>query len=253
MLMIKLKMGLRLLSEKNIYTEQKISIGFGALVNDHIRLNMVLRESEIDGKMYFIKDPSTATSGLNRLIDLMKNSGNDVAVLTHQDMFFRQGWIETVKDRLNKLPDNWIVAGIIGKDKKGFICGKFHDMRMPLFFNSDHKFPVEASCFDECCILINLKSEFRFDEGLDGFDLYGTLAVLQAEEMGGSAWIIDAFAEHYCMRTFPWIPGEDFYSRLDWIKKRFPNIKHIRSTALGNDGNIFNPGVSIQQGKELIK
>lgn len=228
--------------KQNIDPKAKMTLGFGALINDPVRLGMVLVQSEIDGKIYFIKEPSSATSGLNRLLDLMQSSGFDMAILAHQDMFFRQGWIETIKEQLGRLPDSWIVAGIIGKDIKGNICGKLHDMRMPSFFNSSHTFPVEASCFDECCILVNLKSQFRFDERLQGFDLYGTLAVLQAEEMGGTAWIIDAFAEHYCMRPFPWHPADDFYKNLEWLKQRFPHARRVDSTVLGIYGNVFNPG-----------
>jgi radical SAM superfamily enzyme YgiQ (UPF0313 family) len=221
--------------------KNETSIGFGALVNDPVRLDMVLRQSEIDGKMYFIKEPALATSGLNKLLDLMQNSSIEVAILAHQDMFFRQGWIDMVKEQLEKLPENWVVAGIIGKDKNGNVCGRLHDMRMPYAFDSDHTFPAEASCFDECCIIVNLKSKFRFDEQLSGFHLYGTLAALQAEEMGGTAWIIDAFAEHYCMRPFPWHPGDDFYKNLDWIKHRFPKAARIDSTVLISCGKVFNP------------
>jgi len=227
-----------------IRPESKITMGFGSLVNDPVRLNMVLRQSEIDGKMYYITKPSSATSGLNKLLDLIQGSGFDVAVLAHQDMFFRQGWIETVKEQLEQLPDNWIIAGIIGKDKKGNVCGRLHDMRMPLLFDSDHTFPVEASCVDECCILVNLKSRFRFDEQLTGFHLYGTLGVLQAWKMGGTAWIIDAFAEHYCMRSFPWHPENYFYENLNWIKQQFSNAARIDSTALSFYGEVFNPGES---------
>uniref|UniRef100_A0A6M3ISP9 Putative radical SAM superfamily protein n=1 Tax=viral metagenome TaxID=1070528 RepID=A0A6M3ISP9_9ZZZZ len=232
----------------------KITIGFGALVNDPYRLDMVLRQSELEGDIFFIKEPTSATLGLNKLLDLIQGNGFGIAALVHQDMFFQNGWIETVKSQLVQLPDNWVVAGIIGKDKDGTMCGRLHDMRMPLLFNSDHAFPVRVSCFDECVIFVNLKSGFRFDEQLDGFDLYGTLAVLQAEEMGGSAWIIDAFAEHYCMRKFPWKPGDDFKRRVEWLSQRFPNAEQINSTAFGLYGFLrenLNPEVN-SQGKEEV-
>jgi hypothetical protein len=229
----------------------EIAMGFGALVNDPLRLDMVLKQSQLKGSIHFIKLPSSATSGLNKLLDIMQEAGIDVAALVHQDMYFRHGWVETVKAQLKLLPDNWIVAGIIGKDMKGEICGRLHDMRMPLLFNAPHTFPVEASCFDECCIFVNLKSRFRFDTRLTGYDLYGTLAVLQAEEMGGSAWIIDAFAEHYCLRPFPWKAGEDFYKRVDWLKQRFPNARRVDSTVAGVYDDILNfEGTISQQRKE---
>jgi len=214
-------------------TEDKIA--FGVMVNDLQRLDMCLKQSEIKGDMHFIKTPESATKGLNKLLNIIDAEGSDIAVLTHQDMFYRHGWIEQVQNQLAKLPDNWIVAGIIGKDNQGIICGKFHDMRIPLLFNTTHihEFPHPACCFDECCIIVNMKSGFRFDETMDGFDLYGTLAVIQAYEMGGTAWIIDAFAEHYCMRQFTWAPDETFKKNYKWLHDRFNEIGRVDSTAIG--------------------
>ncbi len=216
-----------------------IKVSFGTLVNDICRLDMVLRQSEIEGKMHTIKCPSSATFGLNKLLSIMEGEGADVAVLTHQDMFYRRGWLDRVKEQIKLLPDSWIVAGIIGKDMEGDVKGRFHDMRIPLLFNGD-PLPCEASCFDECCIIVNLKKGFRFDERLDGFDLYGTLCVLQAQEMGGTAWILDAFAEHYCLRPFTWYPDKAFEARFKWIHKRFPNAKRIDSTVLGVEREKLN-------------
>lgn len=216
--------------------KEPLKISFGALVNDPQRLNMVLRQSEFpsDTICHIIHNPDTATRGLNRLLDMIQGEGADVAVLCHQDMFFRSGWLDQVKEKLAELPESWTVAGVIGKDMAGNICGRAHDMRVPGHFDTTdiHTFPVEASCFDECVIIVNMSKEFRFDEGLDGFDLYGTLCVLQTQKMGGSAWIIDAFCEHYCMRPFTWYPDEDFSRRFQWIHGRFPDAQRIDSTVL---------------------
>jgi hypothetical protein len=211
-------------------------ISFGVMTNDMLRLDMVLRQSEIKGRMHFVTNPESATKGLNKLLGVMEKDGADIAVLCHQDMYFRQGWIDQVKSQLSLLPESWIVAGVIGKDLEGLICGKFHDMRIPLHFNTSHihDFPHPSCCFDECCIIVNLRKGFRFDEGFDGFDLYGTLCVLQAWEMGGTAWVIDAFAEHYCMRPFSWVPDELFISNYKRLWERFNAIGgRIDSTAIG--------------------
>jgi hypothetical protein len=163
----------------------------------------------------------------------LEAEGNDIAILSHQDMFYRNGWLDLVKEKIAELPESWIVAGIIGKDMEGKICGKFHDMRIPLLFSTSHNFPEPASCFDECCIIVNLKKGFRFDEAMPGFDLYGTLCVLQAKEMGGTAWMIDAFAEHYCMRSFSWFPDDKFQACFKWLYERFPKADRIDTTVLG--------------------
>jgi len=209
-----------------------IKFSFGVLVNDLARLDMVFRQSAIEGEAHIITRPTSATSGLNKLLSIMEEEGADVAILAHQDMYFRQGWLDQVQDQITKLPDSWIVAGIIGKNMNGEIKGHFQDMRIPLHFDGSD-LPCAASCFDECCILVNLKKGFRFDEDLKGFDLYGTMAVCQAWEMGGSAWLIDAFAEHYCMRPFTWIPDHVFSESFKWLHKRFPDAPRIDTTVLG--------------------
>jgi hypothetical protein len=219
--------------EPGRWTKYKIFIG--AMINDMMRLDMCLKQSDLPGSLNVIINPDKATAAMNKLLDLADYKGAEIAVLVHQDMYFRNGWLQQAEEQLAMLPPDWIVAGIIGKDLEGNICGKFHDMRIaPVFNTSDiHTFPQAASCFDECCIIVNLKSGFRFDERLDGFDLYGTLAVLQAREMGGTAWIIDAFAEHYCLRPFTWFPDKDFQARFKWLHKRFPNALKIDTTVLG--------------------
>lgn len=204
---------------------KKIKVSFGCLVNDAYRFNTVLKKSDLPGNVHVFVNPESATKGLNQLLDKMDVEGADIAILTHQDMYYRNGWLQKAKEQLSLLPESWIVAGIIGKDMEGRICGKLHDMRIVDIINTSavHTFPQEAACFDECCLIINLKTGFRFDESLDGFDLYGTLAVLQAWEMGGTAWVIDAFAEHYCMRPFTWFPDDVFKERYKKLYDRYSN------------------------------
>jgi hypothetical protein len=215
----------------------KAKISFGCMVNDPLRLDMVLKQSCLDPAIpcHIISNPVSATKGLNKLLNIIEAEGADIAILTHQDMHYRQGWIEQVREQLSLLPDNWIVAGIIGKDLDGLVCGKFHDMRIPLHFNTSHlhDFPHPASCFDECTIIVNMKSGFRFDESMEGFDLYGTLCVLQTWELGGTAWILDAFAEHYCMRPFTWCPDDLFLKNFKWLYERFETATRLDSTAIG--------------------
>ena len=214
-----------------------MKLAFGVMVNDLLRLDMCLRQSAIDPAIscHYIKEPESATKGLNRLLKIIESEGCDVAVLTHQDMYYRQGWTGQVESQLEKLPDSWVVAGVIGKDMRGRICGKFQDMRIPLKFDTSkiHEFPHPACCFDECCIIVNLKKKFRFDERLDGFDLYGTMCCLQAQAAGGTSWVIDAFAEHYCMRPFTWFPDERYCDRFKWIYDQFPKASRVDSTAIG--------------------
>jgi hypothetical protein len=227
----------KFITPRNYVPPKDLKVSFGVISNDAYRLNTVFCKSDLPGELHYYMKPESATKGLNVLLDEIEKEGADVAVLAHHDMYFRNGWLQKVKSQLAKLPDNWVCAGIIGKDMVGRMCGKFHDMRMVDVLNTSsvHEFPQEACCFDECVIIINMKKGFRFDETLDGFDLYGTLCVLQTWEMGGTAWVIDAFAEHYCMRPFSWFPDDDFKRRYKWLYDRYKEkFENIDSTVFVN-------------------
>ncbi len=212
-------------------------ISMGVMVNDPLRLDMVLKQSQIPKgiRCHTLENPESATKGINLLLGKCEADGADIAIIAHQDMYFRRGWIEQVESQLSRLPESWVVAGIIGKDADGIICGKFHDMRIPLDFDTSdiHQFPCPAVCFDEAVIIFNLKKGFRFDESMTGFDLYGTLCVLQTWEMGGTAWVIDAPAEHYCMRPFSWHPDQLFIGNYKMLHDRYSRRWTVDSTALG--------------------
>ncbi len=209
-------------------------IAFGCMFNDVKRLDLILRNSSIgEYQCYTIFDPESATKGLNVLLNTIEKNGASIGILTHQDMYYRQNWVEEVKAQIALLPEDWVIAGIVGKDEQGVLCGKFHDMSSPLWIVSEHEFPVKCSCIDECTIIVNMKSGFRFEEELEGFDLYGTYACLRANELG-SAWIIDAWAEHYCTRFFgDWEPGVTFKKMWKWMYDRFPG-QRLESTVLLN-------------------
>lgn len=196
---------------------------FGCLINDVYRFNTVFKKSDLPGEVEYIVNPESATKGINTLLDVIENKGSKIAIIAHQDMHLRNGWLELVREQLAALPDSWVVAGIVGKDLQGRICGNIHDMRMVDHVNTTntHVFPQSAASFDECVLIFNMEKGLRFDESLDGFDLYGTLCVLQTWEMEGTAWIIDAFAEHYCMRSFGWAPDETFKKRYKMLYDRF--------------------------------
>ena len=214
---------------------EKSKVSFGVMVNDPVRLDMVFGQSQLEGQAHIVKEPDSATKGLNGLLDIMEAEGAEIGVLCHQDMYFRSGWVSQLQKQIKLLPESWIVCGIIGKDMSGNICGKFHDMRMPLQFDTSnlHTFPHPACCFDECVIIVNMKKKFRFDESLEGFDLYGTLCVLQAWAQGGTAWVVDAWCEHFTLRNFQWFPQVKFQERFKALYDKYHHLGRVDTTVIG--------------------
>lgn len=222
---------------------------FGVMINDVQRFNTVLKKSDLPGEVNYVMNPESATKGLNQLLETMEDKGTDIAILAHQDMYFRQGWLARVRNQLATLPESWTIAGIIGKDMQGRICGNLHDMRIVDHINTTkvlddktgdliHSFPEPAASFDECVLIVNMKKGFRFDEILDGFDMYGTLCCLQAWEKDETTWIIDAFAEHYCTRSFDWFPDDDFKIRYKMLYDRWNEKFVIDSTVFASKSDM---------------
>lgn len=218
--------------------EIKLKVSFGVMINDPLRFDQVFKRSQVEGKLNYIKNPESATKGLNFLLEMAEKDESDVCVLCHQDVYLRNGWVDQLREQIKMLPDSWVCAGIVGKDYQGRICGKFHDMRIPDYFDTSdiHSFPLPACCFDEAVIIINMKKGFRFDTSYEGFDLYGTQVVLKSIQMGGTAWCLGIYTEHFCLRDFGWVPDDLFIENYKRLYDMFEEVrKQVRldSTAIG--------------------
>lgn len=215
---------------------QKLKIMVGCLYNDLRVLDITLKKSRLDNVPIFAKyNPESATSGLNKALDIIEKEGGDIAVLAHQDIYFPVGWQKQFTEQISTLPDSWIVAGVWGIDTVGALCGAIYDRRVPGLQGTNHKFPVKAIALDECCFFVNVKSGFRFDEGLKGFHLYGTYAALRAQESTGTAWILDCPPEHFSQRSRVWVPDDDYKKGCEWLEERFPT-QEIYSTVMEANG-----------------
>jgi hypothetical protein len=203
---------------------EKLEIAVGCTYDDIRMIESIVKQSDLGGMVVFAKyKPESATKGLNEVLGNIEKEAADIAILTHQDMFFPVGWMERFAEKISQLPDSWIVAGVWGIDKEQRHCGAIYDRRKPGITASQHDFPVEVIALDECCLVVNMKSGFRFDEGLEGFHLYGIYAALRAQEMGGTVWVIDCPPEHYTRRTYCWKPDGAFEKVWEWLKQRFPD------------------------------
>lgn len=202
-----------------------MKIGYGCISNDEKILQRVLGVSEPQGHpVRVIMNPPSATIGLNQLLDEMKDC--DAVVLLHQDVWLPAGFVENLPRKLSELPEGWVVAGCYGIATDGDYCGHIHDRRVPRALRTHHPLPQPALSLDECCLVVNLHSGYRFPRDLKGFDLYGTWCCLDAvTAVGGSAWIIDCPIEHYATRPIEWQPGAGFFQKWQDLHMAFPGAK----------------------------
>lgn len=186
-----------------------------------------LMTSRIDGNLEFIMNSRSATEGMNKL--LKKCSKVDVVAIVHQDVILPFDWVGKTKQLLNDLPADWGVAGIWGArlvDGRQDPIGRIADTRLSKLSPDGHVWKGQMPCIidslDEVCLIFNMETEFRFEERLEGFDLYGTYACLRMREMGYEAYVIDNAVMHNTSRPMKWTPDEKFLKSWEWLKKRFP-------------------------------
>jgi hypothetical protein len=199
-----------------------MNIFIGTVYNNERILQQVLLASRLDGYVVHGVTADTATEGCNKLLKTAKEKNADVALITHQDMYYPDGWIKELQWKLAKLPDSWVVAGFFGMDEDGNECGKIHDRRIPKPLIRNLPLPRQVISIDACAMVFNMKKDFTF-QLMEGWDLHDTYACLRAREMGGTAWVVDCMPEHYCTRSVNWKPDENFLKVWEWLKFRFPN------------------------------
>jgi hypothetical protein len=208
-----------------------MKIYYGTVTNNPWPLMHILSRSAVESHIHTIQNAKCATDGLNLLLDGAEIEKADIAVLCHHDMYFKPGWSKRLGEKISELPTDWIIAGLYGINEHGEHCGNIHDRRVPFPLHTAHSFPQKAISIDACVMIFNVGKDFRFEQ-INGFDLYDTYACLRAKEMGGSAWIINCQAEHYCTRSPHWQPDYQFIKTIEWLQKRFPNDR-IMSTCYG--------------------
>ena len=121
-------------------------------------------------------------------------------VWVHQDVFLPAGWDALFAQGLNEAQRCWpslAVAGVYGVQGSGpqaLRGGQVLDRGTLL--QEPGALPMLADSLDELLLAVRTDLPFRLDEAL-GFDFYATDAVLQAQEHGLQAAVVDAFCEHW--------------------------------------------------------
>lgn len=198
-----------------------MKIAYGILVNN-IKMfeRFFLSQSWCkDADIFMKENPESAAKGLNLLLSRMRGENNDIGVFIHQDVQLPVGWEERTINQLKMIPD-FVVAGVCGVDKEKNLVGHIKDGR-EVYTVYTKPLPKRVIALDECCLIINLKSDFIFDEVIEGFDLYGTDIVLSNRDR---SYVIDSMLYHMSTRDF-YSPGEDevFMSKWKYLENKYPN------------------------------
>ena len=121
-------------------------------------------------------------------------------VWVHQDVFLPAGWAARFAAALAQVlqrDPRAAVAGVYGVAghgaalrRAGGVLDRGHPLREPA------PLPCPVDSLDELLVAVRAGSGLGFEPAL-GFDFYGTDIVLQAQERGLTAWVVDAWCEHW--------------------------------------------------------
>jgi hypothetical protein len=154
--------------------------------NSHIIKSL---EGEYDAITSF--NPPSAAKGLNEGI---RKAKNDFVVCIHQDVFLSEGFVGRLLAEVEKIP-KWGALGLAGKGFQGEgLWGAVNNISWPYSEERDHDRyyfkPMPAQTLDCLCILLDRRNGIWFDEGFEGFHLYGEDFALQAIDRGLGAYVI---------------------------------------------------------------
>lgn len=138
-----------------------------------------------------IRGARSMAEAYNRGLDA---SGGKYALLAHQDVYLPHGWLDIAMDKiaeLNATQPDWMVAGPYGVQKDGSHIGRVWDVGIGRELGAPGFPATPVVSLDELLLVLRRDSDYRFDDKLPHFHLYGTDLVQSGLQMGRSAWAIE--------------------------------------------------------------
>jgi len=210
------------------------SIAFVCATNNTriLRENLMRSPMLADGTypVEIIEHAPSATKAYN--IGLNRTKA-DIVVFLHHDVYLPLGWDELLCQRIAEveaIDPNWALLGPNGiamnnklygpvwSSSIGFISG-----RMPVE-------PIPVQSFDELLFVIRRGAGLRFDEGLEGFHMYGTDIVCQARTQELGAYVV----------SLPLIHNDGYKKNLDgnfakafhYMRRKWSNMLPIQTSVI---------------------
>lgn len=167
-----------------------------------------------------IPSPVSAAVGLNTGLE---KASNDLVICCHQDVYFLNGWYNSLKRCLTLLNDKWGVCGVAGTIGDGNLVGVCSGLLM----HEEDIIPIQT--LDCLCIILKKSNELRFDENLKFFHMYGEDIALQANDKKMGAYVINIPLKH----NSKWTSGPGFEDSYEYLKKKWKNKVHPIYTTVG--------------------
>ncbi len=177
-----------------------INIFLVSAVNDDEVLSSCLQASPdvAAGRLAVVEQRgyASAASAYNSWLDA---GGTGVVIFAHQDVYFPAGWLHHLQTALAWLDEhdaNWGILGIYGVRHDREPIGWTYSTGLGRVLGGVFSTPCAVRTLDEVVLIMRVSSGLRFDEGVEGFHMYGTDICLESERFGCRNYVIPAFAIH---------------------------------------------------------
>ena len=169
-----------------------------AVNNDVVLQDTLMRSPEVlrVREVFIRRGCSSAGQAYN---SGLKAATADIVVFAHQDVFFPEGWFESVARAIAAISaqdPGWGVLGVFGITLSGAEAGYLYSTGLRRILGCPFQEPVEVGSLDEVVLIVRRSSGLQFDEALPGFHLYGTDICLEARRKGLKCHAISAFCVH---------------------------------------------------------
>jgi len=132
--------------------------------------------------------------------ELRGNTAVDWLVWVHQDVFLPHGWDQQFRQALTLATGQWpdlAVAGVYGVQGAGEQALRAgHVLDRGRLLQEPAALPCLVDSLDELLVAVRVPSGLQMDPAM-GFDFYATDLVLQAQQAGLCAAVVDAYCEHW--------------------------------------------------------
>ncbi len=141
---------------------------------------------------------TSAADAFNAALATMPASG--WLIWAHQDVYLPEGWEIQFQQALGAAQKRWPtlavvgVYGVQGAGNKTVRAG--HVLDRGQLLKEPAALPCLVDSLDELLLAVRVNTGLRMDPAM-GFDFYATDLVLQAQEAGFCAAVVDAFCEHW--------------------------------------------------------
>lgn len=141
-------------------------------------------------RLEVIEDAPSATAAYNAGLD---RTTADVVVFLHHDVYLPLGWDALLQQRIAEVeamdPD-WALLGAYGLGTNNHGYGPVWSSSIGKIAGEISPIPMPVQAFDELLFVMRRDAGLRFDEGLEGFHMYGTDIVSEARSRGLGAYSV---------------------------------------------------------------